>query len=152
MLPFFFLGCLLYCPPTDFAAPLAVSAVTLVFLASLTTQQLVWFGRLPLTGVQTNLLRLCEGSIFTFLIFRFRWANPRLAMLRGFACRSSRSMCSAPPAPACWQRVRYRQPPHPARARYCLRALATDRGRPDLPAGRGPAAGLPGTSLSRVVA
>jgi hypothetical protein len=95
-----------------------VSAVTLVFLASLTTQPLVWFGRFTLTGVQTNLPRLCGGSSFTFLMFRFRWANPRLTMLGGFAypifdC----SMCSAPPAPACWQSGSYQQPPHPVRAR-----------------------------------
>jgi peptidoglycan/LPS O-acetylase OafA/YrhL len=85
MLPFFLLGCFLYRPPSRFQGPMAVSAAILAFLASLTIQQLIWFGHLKLGGRQVLVLQLCEGLSFAFLLFRFRWVGPRLAILGGFS-------------------------------------------------------------------
>jgi surface polysaccharide O-acyltransferase-like enzyme len=85
MLPFFLMGCLLYRLPARLQGPEAVSIAVLVFLASLTTQQLLWFGLLALTGQQTLVLQLVEGLSFNFLLFRFRWTSPRLAVLGGFS-------------------------------------------------------------------
>jgi peptidoglycan/LPS O-acetylase OafA/YrhL len=81
MVPFFFLGCFLYRPPARLRGPLVV----VVFLTALTIQQLIWFGRLTLGGREVLALNLCEGLSFAFLLFRFRWTSPRLAILGGFA-------------------------------------------------------------------
>jgi glucan biosynthesis protein C len=85
MLPFFFLGCFLYQPPARFQGPIAVSAAILMVLAALAVQQLIWFGRLTLGAKEQLVLQLCEGLSFAFLLFRFRWVGPRLAILGGFA-------------------------------------------------------------------
>jgi peptidoglycan/LPS O-acetylase OafA/YrhL len=85
MLPFFLMGCFLYRLPGRLHGPEAVSIAVLVFLATLTTQQLLWFGVLALTGQQTLVLQLLEGLSFIFLLFRFRWTSPRLAVLGGFS-------------------------------------------------------------------
>jgi glucan biosynthesis protein C len=85
MFPFFLMGCLLYRLPARLHGPEAVSIAVLVFLASLITQQLLWFGLLALTGQQRLVLQLLEGLSFNFLLFRFRWTSPRLAVLGGFS-------------------------------------------------------------------
>jgi surface polysaccharide O-acyltransferase-like enzyme len=85
MLPFFCLGGLLYRPPTRLQGPPAVATVVVVFLAALTVQQLIWFGRLTLGGRETLILQLCEGLSFAYLLFRFRRTSPQLAVLGGFA-------------------------------------------------------------------
>jgi peptidoglycan/LPS O-acetylase OafA/YrhL len=85
MLPFFLLGCWLHRPPDLLKGRVAAALVALVFLCSMTMQQLSWFGQLSLTGKERLVLRLCEGLSFAFLLFRFRWTSPRLAVLGGFS-------------------------------------------------------------------
>jgi glucan biosynthesis protein C len=85
MLPFFFLGCLLYRPPACLEGRPAVAAAGLLLVAGLTAQQLVWFGHFAPSPWMILLLQIGEGSGFAFLLFRFRWTSPGLAMLGGYA-------------------------------------------------------------------
>ena len=85
MLPIFFLGCILYRPPTWSRGTAALAAVALVFLAVLTLQQLIWFGRMPARCWDSLHLGIFESSSFIYLMFRLRWTSPGLAYFGGFA-------------------------------------------------------------------
>ncbi len=85
MLPLFFLGCVLHGPPATCRGPLLPLTASLVFVVSATIHQLVWFDRLRLTEGQLMVLLYSESFSFFYLLFRYRWTGPRLAVLGGFA-------------------------------------------------------------------
>jgi hypothetical protein len=85
ILPLFFVGCLLYQPPAFFQRPIVAVTALVVVVISLTIHQLVWFERLTLSNDQSLAFVYGERLSFYYLLFRYRWASPRLALLGGFA-------------------------------------------------------------------
>jgi glucans biosynthesis protein C len=85
MLPLFFLGCLLYRPPVSCPGPVVPVAAALVFVFSLIIHYLDASHRLTLAEGPRLVLSFAERFSLFYLLFRFRWASPRLAVVAGFA-------------------------------------------------------------------
>jgi hypothetical protein len=85
MLPLFFLGGVLYRPPVSCPGRIVPVVAFLVFVISVTFHQLPAFHGLMTADGPRLVLSYAERITFFYLLFRFRWTSPSLAVLAGFA-------------------------------------------------------------------
>jgi peptidoglycan/LPS O-acetylase OafA/YrhL len=81
LLPYFLLGCGIYRFPGPLRSASLIGPAALLLLAGVTSQQLVWAGRLDLNDDRISPLALSVGLSGNLLLFRFRRPLPILPVL-----------------------------------------------------------------------